>query len=448
MGACRLVVAVLLVALGGWTSACASEELGRQVQESSCPQRAAWFARWLEAVIEEGVGYRATVPLLVVEEPPDGRTIPWSARIEIQREVVVFEANPMGEAESPRSWGDDLAHALPDPGEEDRVLVIAEPAAPWPAIAAIAEIAIERGYGGLSFLVDATPELAPPPPSRIRPEIDRLHEQTALLPDWDSPTLADRVYASCPAALEVLADSAGRGLRGSLEHLGVHLPAALERCGCSVDLPSVRDLVWLMLDRFDGVVTRVLDVPIAVEGAELALSSEATWADGHREFAAASGPVRLAVRGKERSGWLMPKGPMPGFDQAPPEGFAVMSNHPAIGYGIDTEEVFAGLLWPDQQLERGIRKRIRTHRGKLALCSPANSPSPGEPSNSTAVAFFQIDPDGSVARVRVEGDLDRWSRGCIASMIRNISFPPSGRDSYVRYPFRFGAGKSIEEDSR
>ena len=155
-------------------------------------------------------------------------------------------------------------------------------AATWQRVVATVELAQASGFGhvALAFTRGALPPS--PPPSAIDGRLDRVLASGAGQRATAFAAAAHDVVRSCPAlgrAFAAVAATAG-DRAGPL--LGAIEPALIE-CGCKVDLPSLRSLMFRLLATEPlGYVEITLD-PVA---APLALPAATPWREANQRLTA------------------------------------------------------------------------------------------------------------------------------------------------------------------
>jgi hypothetical protein len=251
---------------------------------AECEAATRHLGGWLQALAAEG---------REVVRPPSGVTlaaIPASPSPLVPGLVVTVTADDM-RVSGASADAAALKQALADARAATPLYVI-DVRTPWRAVKAATDAALAAGIPAVVFVFRAEGRsLAAPEPSSI----DRPLDEAAAGGPLDGSIPAG-VFSRCREASELLSGMVTLGADERFAKVAAELPGAIARCGCDVEVPAVKRLMWAWWGRdAPGAPYTGVTVKLARGGAAVTAPPETPWADAHRALvaAAASGPVKV-----------------------------------------------------------------------------------------------------------------------------------------------------------
>jgi hypothetical protein len=221
----------------------------------------------------DAIGLVRDHPLVAIDQPAswvDSGTV-----VSMKPDAVVFDGEVMSDPRAlltllKRSMEAKKTQLEQAGAPADRLVVLIAPDEAWGNVVNMAAAATVTGFRELDLVFAGKATAVKPPPSSIAADLAALREtapenEAPLLSQTGEPGLIDKVYQTCPAALEVARGLGDEATSARAEKLAASLPGAIEACGCQVDLGAARELYWAWLGRdvapAKTSVRLVLDAP-------------------------------------------------------------------------------------------------------------------------------------------------------------------------------------------
>jgi hypothetical protein len=274
-------------------------------EDPHCAEKIPDFAEWMKALVADG---RVVVTATGVELPElpgaaPGQITRGAPVVVVKPTEVVVEGKVLANPSSPSPA--DLAKQMvplvePRPGTD--VVFVIDAKVPWSTVAALLAAApvAKHPRVTLVFAAGSTPAASPPPKSAIDAELDALAHPDPAKPapslgggaSGPGGDLAMKVFADCAAVTQKLFPAIDKVGPSEFDvAVAVGMPEEIQLCGCRVDLPSVRRLMWAWWGRDQGPAlagTRVEVAAVAKDGTLVTTKPETPWSEAAPLVAAAA----------------------------------------------------------------------------------------------------------------------------------------------------------------
>jgi len=292
----RGLVAVV-VALGGCgkgKEACTQEatELGRFLAEANEGPMVFVAAPGLHLVSRPELSRAAFVPAPVVIVTAtgfvyEGRAVDAAALAErlaaastrLRERARAMEAAP---GHTPRR----------DPPDLHAVIVEIDEAAPWRAVVAAMQTVAPAGFDRPVLLFARPQPLERPPPSAVDAELAGLERDGNAATQL--ATLMSKSITGCSALKKEFGRVGNDDGEDKAKTLIAAIPPALIDCGCDVDLPSLRTVMWRIVSTPSP--TTSVTITLAAGGEEIAFPAATPWREASKRFTATTQTIAMVVR--------------------------------------------------------------------------------------------------------------------------------------------------------
>jgi hypothetical protein len=165
---------------------------------------------------------------------------------------------------------------------------------PWSQVVALVDTVARAGFGDPEF-VFALPATTQPPELRssIDPEIDAIAHGTGNNRASELANLAARVIGRCEPLRKVFGNVATPD-GDPAAYIIDHLTPALVECNCSLDVPSLRVLMWRLLRNTYPTSGLALHVDAAAPAIELA--GDTPWREASKRLTRETRSISLRVK--------------------------------------------------------------------------------------------------------------------------------------------------------
>jgi len=279
----------------------------------TCAQRAAQLGDWMNALTAESLSSPGILPtrLGVRLVPSQGREVRPAPIVELIPGRLGLEGRLFaGDADPPLDFAAQITSLLPALGNmvKIRALVpsgdVALPSValsidrdvPWRDVVTLTVGLARANYLDVDFLFATRPAggLTAPPASSIDSDLAAVagitdpSRKAAQLGD-----LAKKVLATCTEAHRTFTELGGMNYNDRMPYLKTRLPAAVETCGCSLEIEALQALlfgVWGMpagAMTFSAVPARLAGV--GKNGRVLTQPAEMPWSEAYRSVVDAAG---------------------------------------------------------------------------------------------------------------------------------------------------------------
>jgi hypothetical protein len=176
----------------------------------------------------------------------------------------------------------------------DRVYVLVAAPTPWHEVVAVTA-AIQRAGMAPAFVFVQPVTTKPPPPTRVDRELDALRgDDNASNKAVAISEMISKRVTRCPALIEAFGHtSAYDGANRALQ-LARSVAPALVACGCQVDIPELRSILFQVL--FVPHPPRVIAFDASAPATPLALSAQTPWSEASQRLTAAIRNASFAVQ--------------------------------------------------------------------------------------------------------------------------------------------------------
>ena len=279
----------------------------------TCAERAAQLGDWMNALTAESQSLPGILPtrLGVRLVPFQGREVRPAPIVELIHGRLSLDGRLFaGDAEPPLDFAAQVTSLLPALGEmvKIRALVhsgdVALPSValsidrdvPWRDVVALTVGLARANYLDVDFLFATRPAsgLTAPPASSIDSDLAAIAGMTdpsrkaARLGD-----LAQKLFATCTEAHRTFTELGGMDYKDRMPYLKTKLPAALETCGCSLEIEALQALLFGVWGMPTGAMTYSA-VPARLAGGGkncrvLTQPAEMPWSEAYRSVVDAAG---------------------------------------------------------------------------------------------------------------------------------------------------------------
>jgi hypothetical protein len=181
--------------------------------------------------------------------------------------------------------------------EPQRSYLVIDAGTPAREVAAVYEAVTSSKLPAVAFVFDAPSTVTPPPRSSIDPELDKLMARDADQAANRATTIAEMVtkeIARCPAAQKMFGSLGGDDSDEKGLILAEGINESLPECGCKVDIPRLRSLLFRVVHVEKPY--RLLAIDPKAPAEEFVVDSTDTWAGLAKKLPASTKNVRFVVR--------------------------------------------------------------------------------------------------------------------------------------------------------
>jgi biopolymer transport protein ExbD len=274
---------VLAVALAG---------CGKHMDPKVCRAQAEELGRFLAAA-DQGPSMFSTAGL--ASQP----SLPSMSRAQRMTDAPSAHLEPDGiqlgrrKVVAPDELHDALAELRKAAPSAELTLAI-DAATPWAQVEPVLTTAGAVGFDRARFVfVGPTP--TPPPHSAVDDELDRMLDRSKREPSnsaTDLAALMARVIKDCPPLQRTFGAVSSDG-GDKAQSLIAAIPPALIECGCEVDLPSLRSMMWRVVGSDPALTTAT--VTLSADGEALAIPGATPWREASQQLVAATKPVHPTI---------------------------------------------------------------------------------------------------------------------------------------------------------
>jgi hypothetical protein len=184
---------------------------------------------------------------------------------------------------------------LRDMREPQRSHLVIDAGTPVAKIVTVFEAMTKSKLPAVAFVFGTPQSVKPPPRSSIDPEIDQLMASADVS---DRATrmaeLMNKEVARCPAAQKVFGSVGADESNDKALIVAEGINESLPECGCNVDIPRVRSLLFRII--YVEKPVRLLPLDPKAPPEEIAVNPTATWADLSKQLRPDTKNVRFVVR--------------------------------------------------------------------------------------------------------------------------------------------------------
>ena len=250
-----------------------------------------WLKEMTEETDESPVPVRPSIFLMVANIKKPDRPTSSGPLVEISEnrtwvETQVARPNQLDELlEKTAKQAENLGRGDKQEARLPRLLVAVDRDAPWSRLVAATDAAARAGFTQISLLF--TPYGAAttkrPGPSSIDGQLDTIRRMTD--PVKKVPQLASLTRKVCGGCQPL--DKVFKGLSVTNPEVKARvitrfLPDAVAECGCAIDLPALKAILWTMLERPSMIVEQFeITAKPSEEYQELKLRPTMSWREAH-----------------------------------------------------------------------------------------------------------------------------------------------------------------------
>jgi hypothetical protein len=264
---------------------------GKRADPQVCRGQAEELGRFLAAA-DQGPG--VTDPRRLAARPalPPLPAARENLRVaQVRPDGLVTERQKVEWTEGPGALEDALGEvrklATPDPA----LTLAIDEATPWAEVAPVLTAAAAVGFDHVRLLF-AGARPPPPPRSAVEDELDRIDKGEPSERATQAAKVMAGVVKDCPALQRVFGVVSSRG-GDKAQRLIAAIPPALIECGCAIDLPSLRSMMWRVVGSEPALTEAT--VALGQGGEALALPAATPWREACARLLAAKGPVRPTI---------------------------------------------------------------------------------------------------------------------------------------------------------
>lgn len=252
----RLILALILL-LPACDDSTKVDKLGAEQCAQEVLRLRGWLTEMTAETDESPVPVRPSIFLMVANIQKPDRPTSSGPLVEIAEKRTWVE-NQVARPDQLKNLIEKTARQAGNLGRGDkqktlpRLLVAVDRNAPWSRLVAVHDAAAQAGFTQLSILF--TPygraTTARPGPSKIDAELDQILKMPD--PAKKVPRLAKltrRVCGGCPPLDKVFKTLSVTNPEAKARVITRFLPDAIAECACAVDLPSLKVILWTMLER-------------------------------------------------------------------------------------------------------------------------------------------------------------------------------------------------------
>lgn len=178
------------------------------------------------------------------------------------------------------------------PPDPHVVIVEIDEAAPWREVVAAMQAGATAGFDRPVVLFARPQPLKPPPPSAVDGELDHLERDGNAATEL--ATIASKAIKGCSALEKEFSRVGNDDGDDKAKTLIAAIPPALIDCGCDVDLPALRTVMWRIVSTPSP--TTSIALTLAAGGEEIAFPAATPWREASARFTAKTRTIALGVR--------------------------------------------------------------------------------------------------------------------------------------------------------
>ena len=225
----------------------------------------AWLKELTKKTDESPVSVRSSIALLVTHIENADRPTSSRPLVEIGKKRIWVDKH-LSQPGELRNLLDKTASQAKNLSRVDdkeklpRLLLAIDRDAPWSLVVSVHDAAAQAGFTHLSILY--TPygqkKMAHPHPSDIDAELKTIHKMNDPAEKVTQlAKLIRRVSSDCPELCGVFKSLSVTSPAVKARVIVRLLPQALSECGCAVDLPSLRAILWTLLENTSMIAARL-----------------------------------------------------------------------------------------------------------------------------------------------------------------------------------------------
>jgi len=234
-----------------------------------------WLKELTEKTYESPVSVRSSISLLVANIENADRPTSSRPLIEIGKKKIWVE-NHLARPVQLKDLLEKTATQAKNLSRGDSkkklpcLLLAIDRDAPWSRVVRVHDVAAQTGFSQLAILYTPYGQktTARPGPSNIDVELDTIHKMSDPVEKVTRlAKLIRRVCADCPELDSVFKSLSVTNPEAKARVIVRFLPDALSECGCAVDLPSLRAILWTMLEHTSMIAAlfEISESPLAKE---------------------------------------------------------------------------------------------------------------------------------------------------------------------------------------